>query len=94
MQILTLITMERPRSYGADDLCNEKARVLSWMPPVDHNHTLVGQYVASADGSKPGFRDEEDVPNDSRCVTFCAAVLTIENERWSGVPILMKAGKG
>ena len=94
MQILVLLTMERPRSFLADDLSNEKVRVLDWMPPIDHRNIIVGQYGRSADGTKPAFKDEEDVPDDSKCVTFCAAIARIENERWSNVPILLKAGKG
>ena len=64
------------------------------MLPVDYEKTIIGQYGKSPDGKKPAFKDEEDVPNDSRCVTFCAAVGYIENERWAGVPFLLKAGKG
>ena len=94
MQILALLTMERPKSFTSKDLCDEKARVLSWMTPIDHKRTIVGQYIRSADGSKPAFQDEEDVPEGSKCVTFCAAATYIENERWSGVPILLIAGKG
>ena len=94
MQILALVTMERPKSFTARDLCDEKTRVLGWMAPINHQRTIIGQYVKSANGDKPAFQDEEDVPDGSRCVTFCAAVGYIENERWAGVPILLKAGKG
>ena len=94
MQILALLTMERPRAYTGKDLCDEKTRLLSWMTPIDHQETIIGQYVKSADGKKPAFQDEEDVPDGSKCATFCAAVAHINNERWSGVPILLKAGKG
>ena len=31
---------------------------------------------------------------DSRTPTFCMAVLRIRNERWDGVPFILKAGKG
>lgn len=92
VQIISLLTMERPRSFSASDLCNEKVRVLSWMPALSHEDTLIGQYGPSTD--KPGFKDEEDVADDSICVTFCAAVARVENERWSGVPFILKAGKG
>lgn len=92
-QILALLTMERPRSFSANDLCAEKARVLDWMLPIEHVNTIIGQYSKSLEGEKPAFKDEEDVPNDSRCATFCAAVGHIENERWAGVPFLLKAGK-
>ena len=64
------------------------------MLPIEHADTIIGQYGKSSDGEKPAFKDEEDVPNDSRCATFCAAVGHIENERWAGVPFLLKAGKG
>ena len=34
------------------------------------------------------------VPEGSKCPTFAATVLKVDNARWSGVPFLMKAGKG
>lgn len=64
------------------------------MPVIDHTETIVGQYAKSEDGEKPAFKDEEDVPDDSRCVTFCAAIAHINNERWTDVPFILKAGKG
>lgn len=64
------------------------------MLPIEYVNTIIGQYEKSEDGEKPAFKDEEDVPNDSRCATFCAAVGHIENERWAGIPFLLKAGKG
>ena len=94
MQIITLLTMERPRSFSAQDLCDEKVRVLSWMPAIDHRKTIIGQYCRSVDDSKPAFKDEEDVPNESICATFCAAVAQVDNERRIGVPLILKAGKG
>ncbi|KAL9130887.1 MAG: hypothetical protein Q9217_001037 [Psora testacea] len=93
MQVLAILTMERPKSFSADDLGAEKVRVMNWMPPIDHQRTIIGQYGKSKDGEKPAFKDEKDVEQDSRCVTFCAAVVHIENDRWSGVPFLLKAGK-
>jgi len=44
--------------------------------------------------SEPGYLDDETVPKDSKCPTFAALVLRVNNERWRGVPFLMKAGKG
>ncbi|MBT7065034.1 MAG: glucose-6-phosphate dehydrogenase, partial [Verrucomicrobia bacterium] len=37
---------------------------------------------------------DEMVPNDSITPTFAAAALTIDNDRWRGVPFLIRAGKG
>ena len=64
------------------------------MAPIEYADTIIGQYGRSADGEKPAFKDEDDVPDDSQCATFCAAVGHIDNERWAGVPFLLKAGKG
>ena len=54
---------------------------------------LTGQYGKSEDGSKPSYLDDETVKNDSKCVTFAALGFKIQNERWDGVPIVMRAGK-
>jgi len=68
--------------------------LLEAIPAIENVETIIGQYGKSEDGEKPAFKDEKDVPNDSKCITFCAAVARIENERWTGVPFLLKAGKG
>ena len=34
------------------------------------------------------------MPAGSRCPTFAACVLAVDNERWRGVPFLLSAGKG
>lgn len=57
------------------------------------DNVLLGQYVASADGQKPGYLDDKTVPPGSNTPTYAATVLYIENERWSGVPWILKAGK-
>ena len=33
------------------------------------------------------------MPEGSTCPTFAAAVLRINNERWDGVPFILKCGK-
>lgn len=71
-----------------------QVRVLDWIRPINDEDTIIGQYVKSEDGEKPAFKDEEDVPDDSRCATFCAAIAHIANERWNGVPFFLQAGKG
>lgn len=79
----------RPHLTHADD---SQVKVLRAIPPIKKTDTLLGQYVA-ADG-KPGYLDDETVPKGSVCPTFATAVLWINNERWEGVPFIMKAGKG
>lgn len=69
-----------------------QVRVLRAIPPIDPKDVIIGQYVG--DGDKPGYLDDDTVPKDSRCPTFAAIALFIKNERWDGVPFILKAGKG
>jgi glucose-6-phosphate 1-dehydrogenase len=94
LQILTILAMERPISFSAEDIRDEKVRVLKATPAIEPKDVIIGQYVKSLDGTKPGYKDDSTVPKDSRCPTFAAMVLHINNERWEGVPFILKAGKG
>lgn len=91
MQVLSILTMERPVSFSAEDIRDEKVKVLRAVPPVTPEDTLLGQYVAA--NGKPGYLDDETVPHNSVCPTFAAATLWINNPRWEGVPFILKAGK-
>ena len=91
MQVLTIVAMERPATPAADDVRDEKVKVMKNIEPVRLSDVITGQYVAN--DSEPGYRDDPGVPEDSRCPTFATAVLRIQNERWDGVPFIMRAGK-
>ncbi|KAF8424674.1 glucose-6-phosphate dehydrogenase [Tirmania nivea] len=93
LQVLTIIAMERPISFSAEDIRDEKVRVLRGIPAIEPKNVIIGQYGKSLDGTKPGYLDDDTVPKDSRCPTFCALVVYIKNERWDGVPFILKAGK-
>ena len=94
LQVLTLLAMERPISFSSEDVRDEKVRVLRGIPPIEPKDVIIGQYGKSLDGNKPGYKEDDTVPQDSRCPTFCSLVAYIKNERWDGVPFIMKAGKG
>lgn len=58
---------------------------------------VLGQYVGNPSGegeSKYGYLDDPTVPNASKTSTYAMAVLKIHNERWDGVPFILKCGKG
>ncbi|XP_077250389.1 glucose-6-phosphate 1-dehydrogenase, chloroplastic-like [Tasmannia lanceolata] len=95
LQILALFAMETPVSLDAEDIRNEKVKVLRSMKPLQLENLVVGQYKSYTKGgvTYPGYRDDKTVPNDSLTPTFAAAALFIDNARWDGVPFLMKAGK-
>jgi len=90
-QVLSLLAMEQPKSFSAEDIRSEKVNVLKDVAAIKKEDVLIGQYSA-ADG-KPGYKDDDTVPKDSNCPTFAALTLWVNNERWSGVPFILKAGK-
>ena len=94
LQVLTLLAMERPISFSSEDIRDEKVRVLRGIPVLEPKNVIIGQYGKSLDGNRPSYKEDDTVPKDSRCPTFCAMVAYIKNERWDGVPFIMKAGKG
>ncbi|ORC93229.1 glucose-6-phosphate 1-dehydrogenase [Trypanosoma theileri] len=92
-QILSLLAMEKPRSLNAEDIRDEKVLALRYVEPVSPADCVLGQYTASKDGSMPGYLDDPTVPKDSHCPTFAVLRLHINNDRWHGVPFIIKAGK-
>ncbi|XP_051116427.1 glucose-6-phosphate 1-dehydrogenase, chloroplastic-like [Andrographis paniculata] len=95
LQILALFAMETPVSLDAEDIRNEKVKVLRSMRPIRTDDVVMGQYKGQTRGgvTYPGYTDDKTVPADSLTPTFAAAALFIDNARWDGVPFLMKAGK-
>lgn len=93
LQVLSLVAMERPVSFEAEDIRDEKVKLLKAIAPLTLEDTLLGQYGKSEDGKEPAYTDDETVPNNSRTVTFAALHLQIHNERWEGVPFILRAGK-
>ncbi|TFK55722.1 glucose-6-phosphate 1-dehydrogenase [Heliocybe sulcata] len=91
LQVLSVLTMERPVSFSAEDVRDEKVKVLRAIPPIERSDTLLGQYVAA--NGKPGYLDDDTVPHNSVCPTYAATTLWIHNPRWEGVPFILKAGK-
>lgn len=43
---------------------------------------------------RTGYLEDPTVPPNSTTPTYAAAVLKINNERWDGVPFILKCGKG
>jgi glucose-6-phosphate 1-dehydrogenase len=84
LQVLALVAMEPP-SGDEDAIPRRREDVFRAMPAVDPKDAVCGQYV--------GYQDVEGVRAGSHTETFVALRLEIENWRWAGVPILVRAGK-
>ncbi|XP_059087068.1 glucose-6-phosphate 1-dehydrogenase X-like [Tigriopus californicus] len=97
LQILSLASMDKPPTVRADDIRNEKVKILKLIPPVVVEDVVLGQYVGDPDAKEEekrlGYKDDKGVPEDSVTPTYAACVLRINSERWEGVPFIMRAGK-
>lgn len=92
LQLLCLVAMEKPCSLSPDDIRDEKLKVLRCIEPVSTDNVALGQYTTGAHG-QPGYIDDPTVPAGSKAPTFAMCVLEVNNERWDGVPFIIKAGK-
>jgi len=95
-QILSIVAMEKPVSTRADDIRDEKVKVLKCIAPVRLENVVLGQYVGNPSGAgeqTQGYLDDPTVPRDSITPTFATAVCYINNERWDGVPFILRCGK-
>jgi glucose-6-phosphate 1-dehydrogenase len=96
LQLASLVAMEPPASFDADVVRDEKAKALRAMhPPDPATDAARGSYTAGWIGGErvPGYREEEDVPGDSRTETYAALRLEVDNWRWAGVPFYLRTGK-
>nr|XP_023022998.1 glucose-6-phosphate 1-dehydrogenase-like [Leptinotarsa decemlineata]ARI45081.1 glucose-6-phosphate dehydrogenase [Leptinotarsa decemlineata] len=96
LQILTLVAMEKPASCQPDDIRNEKVKVLKCTKTLELHDVVLGQYVGNPEkegDAKLGYLDDKTVPEGSVTPTYALAVLHINNERWDGVPFILKCGK-
>ena len=98
-QLVSLIGMEPPNSFGADAVRTEKAKVLQAVAPLDadgvRQNVVRGQYSGGTVNGKPieAYREAEGVAPGSMVETFVAMRLDIENWRWAGVPFYLRTGK-
>jgi glucose-6-phosphate 1-dehydrogenase len=99
LQLMCHIAIEPPAEFGADDVRNEKVKVLrAIVPPSPQDVDRIaarGQYTAGTIGGESvrGYTDEEGVPPDSVTETFAALRLEVDNWRWAGVPFYLRTGK-
>jgi glucose-6-phosphate 1-dehydrogenase len=96
MQILSIVAMEKPRSTKGDDIRDEKVKVLRCIAPIKLEDVVIGQYTGDKDSKDPerqeGYLEDKGVPKDSKTPTYAQVVLAINNERWAGVPFILRAG--
>ena len=86
-QILTIVAMEQPKSFAAEDMHLEQIRILKALhtPEDIRDYMVLGQYE--------GYLAEPDVRAASATETYAALRLLIDNDRWRGMPFYVRTGK-
>ena len=98
-QLLTLVAMEPPIGFVANDVRAEKAKVLHalhhFSAETAMRDAVRGQYGAGTVAGKDvaAYRQSPDVSRDSTTETYVALRLMIDNWRWAGVPFYLRTGK-
>jgi glucose-6-phosphate 1-dehydrogenase len=85
LQILGIVALEPPSRIDAEALHLERTKLFESIRPIDPERVVFGQYE--------GYRDADDVADDSRVETFAALEVRIDAWRWSGVPFYLRTGK-
>lgn len=84
-QLAGEVAMETPTSLDPEHIAAAREDVIGSFRQLDRAEVVVGQY--------DGYRQIEGVSPSSRTETYVAARLWVDNERWQGVPFLLRTGK-
>jgi glucose-6-phosphate 1-dehydrogenase len=88
LQLMAVVMMEEPKVLESKEIHKSKLELLESVVPISKDEvsklTVRAQYET--------YRNEVNNPK-SRVETFAAIKVSINNSRWSGVPIILKTGK-
>jgi glucose-6-phosphate 1-dehydrogenase len=99
LQLLCHVAMEPPVSFTAEEVRNEKVKVLQAIPQLSAEDipemAVRAQYSAGHAGGEDviGYLEEDGVPAGSVTETYAALRLEVDNWRWAGVPFYLRTGK-
>jgi len=85
LQVMAYLLMEAPLTDAADDQRDAKHALLRAVRTLDPAEVVRGRYA--------GYLDTPGVAPDSTTETYVAATFHVDNWRWAGVPVHLRAGK-
>ncbi len=85
LQVVALLAGEPPANMGTECIRDERAKLLQSVRTLLPSDVVRGQFR--------DYRKEPGVAKDSQVETFAALRLHIDNWRWGGVPVFIRAGK-
>jgi glucose-6-phosphate 1-dehydrogenase len=85
LQVIACLAMECPNGRDHEAQRDARGQLFKKMRTLNPADAVRGQYR--------GYRSESGIAADSQVETFAALRFHIDNERWSGVPFYVRAGK-
>jgi glucose-6-phosphate 1-dehydrogenase len=85
LQVVALLAGEPPAAMTTECLRDERAKLLKSVRTLTPENVVRGQFR--------GYRQEPGVAPDSQVETFAAVRLHLDNWRWGGIPVQIRAGK-
>ncbi|HEY0756671.1 MAG TPA: glucose-6-phosphate dehydrogenase [Ktedonobacteraceae bacterium] len=99
LQLLTLVAMEPPVAFDANEVRDEKVKVLHALQPLVGAEVLANTIRAQygpgwLHGEQlRGYREEPGISLTSMTETYVAMKVSIDSWRWAGVPFYLRTGK-
>lgn len=87
LQMVALTTMENPLHMSGNSVREERAKILE---SIQYHPTDKSLYIAQYEG----YMDSIETDISSLTETYFRVQVSIENEKFRGVPILLESGKG
>ncbi|NCT91026.1 glucose-6-phosphate dehydrogenase [Cellulomonas sp. APG4] len=85
-QVAAQVAMGPPEDLAATGLVRAREEALTHLRPLDpEDDVVLGQFE--------GYREIEGIADDSTTDTFIAARAWFDDDRWRGVPFLLRTGK-
>lgn len=84
LQMLSFATMDAPSEFSTKAITQERTKILRVLQPFPES-VVFGQYE--------GYQAEKNVKENSQIDTFYALKTEINNDRFKGVPVYIRAGK-
>lgn len=97
IQLLCLTTMEAPKSLDANDIRDQKVKVLKSIAKIKNikKDSVKGQYTSGTVNGKRviSYRQEKGVRPESITSSYFAIKFSIDNKTWRNVPFYIRTGK-
>ena len=84
LQMLSLVAMEAPVSLSAEDVRDEKVKLLRCIRPIVRDDLVIGQYAADPKGSEGSYTEDPTVPKVITTPTLRAVLYSRDRMQWHG----------